>query len=295
MIRPGILLAACLTLGAAVHGAEAPAPLKPILKIPAPAPLKPQTLAFSRDGKVLALGLEDGRILFWEVPSGKPVPEMAAGAKSWDMSPPKPEALDAARLPVLDGSAGVPKLKAISPDGCLLAAALEDGTVLVWSLPEDAWEALAAPDASRAIRDLAADPVQAVTLLKAHLKPVALDPARIAKLIADLDSDAFAVRDAASAELEGMGGLAEPALKAAVASESASFEVRTRAQSLLDALQKPTPVPQGEALRTRRCIQLLGLLRTPEAVDLLKVMASGSEGAFETCEAKTALAKLGIK
>src|SRR5205814_854896 len=124
----------------------------------------------------------------------------------------------------------------VSPDGRWLAAASPDAPVFVWDVrgaaepagapPDDAgreqlWADLASDDAAaafRAVRALAKHPDRAVPFLAGKVKPVAAaDPARVAKLIADLDSPVYAARAAASRELRKLGELAEPALEAALA------------------------------------------------------------------------------
>jgi WD40 repeat protein len=118
-----------------------------------------------------------------------------------------------------------------SPDGRTLASASMDSTGLLWDmrglgslhLPIDGkkcWLALADGDAAksfRAIADLSADPEQAVLLLRQHLRPVlSPDPRRLARLLADLDSERFEVREKASKQIEGVGELAKLALQRAL-------------------------------------------------------------------------------
>jgi WD40 repeat protein len=65
--------------------------------------------------------------------------------------------------------------------------------------------------------------------------PDAATKRRIAALLAKLDEDSYAIREAASRELPGLGWVAEPALRKA-AKESPSAEVRIRARAALEAL-----------------------------------------------------------
>lgn len=194
-----------------------------------------------------------------------------------------------------------------SPDGRLLASGSSDTTALLWDvagtlapprprptpLPanelESLWADLEGRDAAKAHRaswTLMETPDQAIARLKERLRPVAVaDPKRLAPLIADLDSEAFAVRDKAARELERMGESAAPALQKARA-ESPSPEVRRRVQQLLERLTAGSP---GQA----RALELLEHLGTPDARRLLEALAEGAPEARLTQEARAALARLG--
>src|SRR5262249_37040111 len=105
---------------------------------------------------------------------------------------------------------------AFSPDGTRLLSAGPDGSALIWDLTgrhnpkaatnlDSCWTDLAREDAAaayKAIRALIASPAEAVAFLKQHLQPVAaVDAKQLARLIADLDSEQFAQREAATKEL----------------------------------------------------------------------------------------------
>ena len=103
-----------------------------------------------------------------------------------------------------------------SPDGSHFLVAGPDGSALIWELfhspparPVNAeqvaawWKALADPDAGQAYRtmkEMAASPAKAVTLLRTKLPPIrAVEASRLDSLLARLDSDEFKEREAASA------------------------------------------------------------------------------------------------
>src|SRR5262245_44405055 len=81
------------------------------------------------------------------------------------------------------------------------------------------WDELASPDAApayAALCRLADHPRQAVPLLRSRLRPIPAPAARrIARLIAELDSDSYATRQKAAEDLERLGELAGAALLAA--------------------------------------------------------------------------------
>jgi WD40 repeat protein len=196
---------------------------------------------------------------------------------------------------------------ALSPDGQTLATGHPNGTVLLWDVPapersaerhladkeqERLWADLAGADATRAfgaVRTLTASPRQAVALLAERLRPV---PAgRVARLIAELDSDSFDAREAASAALSRLGAEAEPALRVALEGKP-SPEVRRRARELLRALPAGPHGPTAKEMRASRAVQALEQIGTPEARRLLEALAKGAAEARLTREAAAALGRL---
>jgi WD40 repeat protein len=159
-------------------------------------------LVFSSDGRTLASGGDDHTVRLWEVATGKERCRFAGH-----------------RGGVVPG--------AFFPDGRRFFSGSGDTTVLIWDLtgrlagndavtenlsPRDSEKLrtdLAAADASQAYRALwalVAAPRQAILLFRNQLRPVvAADPKRVARLMADLDSDAFTVRQKATKELQEMG------------------------------------------------------------------------------------------
>jgi WD40 repeat protein len=246
----------------------------------------PVCLALSPDGRYLATAQETPEIHLWDVRAGREVSRLAGH------------------------EGGVVSLL-FAPDGKHLFSGGTDTTVLTWDLTRltqskptpvaelparalDAlWTDLAGQDATRAfdaIRKLSASPDQAITLLKDRVRPATpADPKRLARLLGDLDSDRFEVRRQAQSELEGLGELAESALRKGLAGDL-SLEARQRVERLLDNLSGQ--VPQAGLLRELRAVELLELMGSSEARQLLQALANGVPEARLTREARSALRRL---
>jgi WD40 repeat protein len=246
-----------------------------------------QFLAFAPDGRTLAWGVAgDNVIRLGEVLTGKERHRLV-------------------------GHRGRVERAAFAHDGSVLVSASDDTTALVWDMTGPPpggtapvahpgaqrlaawWAGLADADARkayRAIGGLTARPEEAVPFLKDHLRPVAVpDGQRLARLIADLDSGRFAVRERAARELEELGELAEPVLNKALAGKP-SPEVRRRAAALLAKLGGPVRSPA--TLQALRAVEVLEHVGTPAAVVVLKALAQGAPAARLTQDANAALERL---
>jgi hypothetical protein len=192
--------------------------------------------------------------------------------------------------------------------GQRLATASADGTVLVWDVPallqaarrepqtltaaqlETLWRTLGSEDADRAflaILALKASPAQSVSLLKDRVKPVSAEI--LDRLLADLDDNAFVVREKANQELERLGKFIEQPLRKALQKQP-GLEARRRIDRLLEKLQEEAPAP--EVLRCLRSVEVLELIATAEAREALQTLAEGATDAELTREAKAALERL---
>jgi hypothetical protein len=200
-----------------------------------------------------------------------------------------------------------PHCCAITPDGRRFITGHDDGTVLVWDLTgrgrnvdeavtpltdaalAKSWDELAGNDAAVALRamwELTDRPAQAVAMLKAHLKPVrAADEGTVRALVAKLDSDQFAAREAAEKELRELADAAVPTLRAI---GNLTPEQKARVERLLTATKAQTLLG-GERLRQVRAVAVLERLGTAHARELLKEVAGGVADARLTREAKAAL------
>jgi WD40 repeat protein len=243
-------------------------------------------LAFSPDGRLLALGGYGGSLRLLDVATGD-------------------------ELCRIGGHRGEVASLAFSPDGKLLVSGAGDTTALVWEVKrlleegrrqrvepspqrlEELWTDLGAADAAgayRAVWALAAAPSRSVPFLGARLRPVpGVDSKRLARLLADLDSGRYAVRQQAVRELEKLGDLTESALRAALEGEP-SLELRRRVVALLEKLEAPVTSPQE--LRALRAVEALERAGTAEARAVLARLAKGAPSARLTRDAQEALKRL---
>jgi RNA polymerase sigma factor (sigma-70 family) len=240
-------------------------------------------LAFSPDGRSLATaGGGENTVRLWEMATGK----------------------ERCRF---RGHRGEITSVAFSPDGRGLASGSKDTSVLVWDLtaPADggarqgdlsaeelaaSWADLGSADAARAYKALcllARAPEQAVPFLRGHLRPAReAHREETARLIADLDAEAFGTRERAAEGLRALGDAAEPALRQALGAKPTP-EAARQIRALLNAL--------GGSRRWRqaRALEALELIRTAAARQALDALAEGAPGAWLTQEAKAARERLG--
>jgi len=171
------------------------------------------------------------------------------------------------------------------PDGRWHAKPLTPGQL------EACWTTLTNEDAAKAydaVWALVAAPEQAVTFLRKHLTPMPRPDAKIlARLIADIDSDDFTVRQKATEELRKFSDAAAPALRRTLENKP-SLEVRRRIQQLLDQSRDWS----AERLRDHRAIQALEHIGTRQAKQALQALAEGAPQAHRTETAKAALQRL---
>lgn len=142
------------------------------------------------------------------------------------------------------------------------------------------WERLGGEDADAAAERLAELGSRAVDFLVPRLHPASDDPEWIATLVADLDRPDRRIWEAAAAELQGLGRLAEDALG------HATFETPEggfRRERILRGETYP------ETRRKLRALQVLRKTGHPEALRALGILARGAPDAPFTQAAVTAL------
>jgi len=158
---------------------------------------------------------------------------------------------------------------------------------------ESAWNDLAKRDAAESFQSegrFLGAPADAVKFFAERIKPVeTLDPKRVERWLADLGSEVFAVREAASKALHGLDERAKPYLEETLKSTE-SAEVRVRVKRILE--QQQGAAITSEQLRQIRAVLVLELIGDGESKNLLKRWAGGPVGAVLTREASLALKRL---
>jgi WD40 repeat protein len=241
--------------------------------------------SFSPDGRFCVAGTASGTVRLWQTVGARPIHTFVGH-----------------RGPVaaLAFAASVP----------MLASAGQDTTALVWDLAgllrqespepvkledrerEPLWRALGDRDpvrAYRAMQRLERAPSEAVPLLRARLKPVS--SAGVPRLLKDLDSEDFIVRERASRELAGFGRAIEAALRQALQGNP-SLEVRRRVEELLEQMPEDGPAVVLATPQGLRALEVLEQIGTPMAREVLRTLAGGLAEAELTQQARAALARL---
>ena len=127
-------------------------------------------------------------------------------------------------------------------------------------------------------------------MLGPRLRPaLAINTAIVKRRLAALDSDRFAEREAATAELAELGEEAEPLLRAAL-DKRPSAEVQRRLKQLLAERVEGGGGPAD--WRRSRGLEALERAGSPEAVRLVRALAGGKREARLTKEARAALQRL---
>jgi len=277
-------------------------------------PLGPaRALAFSTDGKTIALSQDDKTIQLRELGGGElrkleglrePATLLhfaangkvlaAGGAQDsvirlWDV------ASGRLRRRVTSNPAGV-KALALSPDGRILALAAAD-KVLLWSVAtrelgdlgppvalsadelRDAWNDLGHSDhakAETAFRKFAAAGPHALDFLKRQTRAFAvpeIDWENVDRRLRDLNSPKYSVRNKASSELAKYGEVIVKVVERYLKSNPA-LEGKQRASKLLEQAKDPPLTP--DRLRALEAVELVELLRGTEARRALEELARDS-------------------
>jgi hypothetical protein len=249
-----------------------------------------RSVTFSPDGRLLACGKDDGAVEVWEV-------------LTWT------------RLGRLQGPAGRVYALDFSTDGQSLVSGHENTTALIWDVrslwapsspavtaltatqQQALWVQLGneqSAEAWRAVAGMSQAPRDSLTMLRERLRPARVaDGQTVEQLLARLDADDFAVREKATQELAQLGHVVIPALRAVLEGEP-SPEAKRRVKSVLKKLEqsKPYQLMSPEVRRTSRAIDVLELIATAEARELLQTLSTGAPEARLTREAKAALQRL---
>jgi hypothetical protein len=282
----------------------------------------------SPDGKSLATASFDKTVRFWDLKTGKEnenirwkLPRPGPLAFSSDRKRLASAADDEIHVRSLDSGIKdfvfdprADRLTALvfTSNGKALASATIDGLVTLWDTsnakPADGrlapteqlmrawWTEMAGDDlplVHRSIWGMIANPRESVRYIGERSEP-AKGPGRerIQRWLLDLDSDRFAVREAATKELQKIGPSVISTLRKHLTAKL-SPESRERVEKLIDKLVVE-PLPAAE-IRASRLVEVLERVGTADARGVLERLKTGDPDATLTMQAKAALARLSAR
>jgi hypothetical protein len=209
------------------------------------------------------------------------------------------EAASGQRVREIGAHLGPVSQLAFSPDSRRLLSAGRDLNVLLWDVRVPAGEAQLTtqqlwararlgPEFLTAL-DALADRPDAVDLLRDQFRAaVGPPPEEIVRAIFHLESDRYAVREAAYKRLLAWGPLAEAPMRTAL-TRGWSAETIMRLEAVLDTLPRPLT---NEEIAQSRAVFVLETTGSPPAKRLLEEWATGATGACLTEQSRAALKRL---
>jgi WD40 repeat protein len=246
-------------------------------------------LAFSADGKLLAL--DDGGV------RGIALYRMAGGPA----------------LAKWPAHSRMISTLAFTPDGKHLISQSDD-CALIWDLKkkipaqakaqdkvplEECWKTLAGhngPDIHWAIWKLVEAPAAAIPFLKKRLEEMPrLTVPDLDKLLADLDSPEFKARAQAFQTFANLRKEAESFLRKALEKKDLTLEKQQAIERLLKQIAGPPSPLSHEELRVLRTLEVLELIATPQAREVLAVVPTRTRHPYLRKVVSEALARIAKK
>jgi WD40 repeat protein len=244
-------------------------------------------VAFSPNGQMVALATAKGKVILLESATGRQRARFGGALPAvWSV--------------------------AFSPCGLMLASTGLDYAPLIWDVTglikgsrtpvqplaakelDAHWDDVRHDDAAKAWKAmlaLASRPEQAVPLLKDRMasRKATLAPKRLAELLADLDSDAFATREATCRLLKHLGPVVSLDLQKYCAATK-SLEAKRRAEDVLGQIAKSGLV--SEPMLQGRVLEILEYSASPAAKELLQSQAREAPASPLARDAKAALDRI---
>jgi WD40 repeat protein len=282
------------------------------------------SIAWTPDGKSLALGCRDSFIRQVDADTGKEMRQFEGHGSivnalafsadgrnlvsaSFDKSVRLWEVFSAKTIRIFSGHIGDVTSLSLSADGRTVFSASADTTILAWDITGVAgklsgalklepfpftqlWDQLAAVEASigqPALWEIVASAEVGVALLDRKVAELLVDPLAIDRWLLELSSESYAVRTKATSELERKGIWMEDRLRESLKAAD-NLEAERRIQRMLEKLRGRLPLNQ-ERLRMRRILMALEQLGSDEAVKLLRDLAQGAPEKELQYEAKQSL------
>jgi WD40 repeat protein len=293
---------------------------------------RPESMAFTADGKALVLVYQDGSIMLWDLASSRPRRQQKSGqrgpishANSLALSPDSRlaatidheraiklwEVATLQEVTTLQGHAGNVNMIEFAADGRTLLSCSNDGTVLVWDVLglwatsgrpqmhldqpqlQVLWKELSDADAARAYRSIGA-------LVRAPQQSMPFLRERL-RSVPPVEEQRIAawVRDLDNDRFVVRKKATEELEKLGVLAEPALRKVMMEKPSLetrqrvLALLEKlGDSFGSPEGLREARAVAAIESIGNAEARELLQTLAKGAEGAWLTQDAKASLERL---
>ncbi|MGL4423797.1 MAG: WD40 repeat domain-containing protein, partial [Gemmataceae bacterium] len=195
----------------------------------------------------------------------------------------------------------------IAPDSRWIFSASADAPIYQWDVRGEVlpagppltaerlqhyWANLKERDAAAAlyaIRQFARHPAESLPFLKEQLRPVPKVNTNLLRgLFMDLQADDYGTRATAQRSLRGQGEEAIGMMKEELRTTT---NTETR-EALSEILQKLLQEPTGEQLRPLRALEALEWMNTPEALALVRLLATGEPDAQITRDAKAIARRL---